>query len=193
MSESKLETVSLLVDNYKSDDQSLADTLDNADMSDCWDRYHLIGDVMRDDIPESLNLDLSSQVAAAIAEEPTVLAPSNVTSITSRIKAKVISFAKPVGQMAIAASAAGLMIVGVQQNVAENETIVPTQVVQTTPFGGVAQPVSLNFQKSQQVNPKQTIAERQRRFHALLRDHQQQIKLIPVVEADVKTDKKVEK
>ena len=48
--------------------------------------------------------------------------------------------------MAIAASAAaGLMIIGVQNNVAENELVVPSQVIQTMPFAGVADPVSYNL------------------------------------------------
>ena len=97
------------------------------------------------------------------------------------------------GQVAIAASAAVLMIVGVQQNVAGNSPLVtPSQVVQTMPLAGYANPVSFNLQSSQpeqnQQNKRQTqqamnekiAAERvaqQRRLHALLKDHNQQVKL----------------
>ena len=70
--------------------------------------------------------------------------------------------------MAIAASAAGLMVMGVQQNSADNNVILPeSQVVKTMPFGGVAEPVSLNFQQTSRTNEKQAFVEQQRRFQAL--------------------------
>ena len=87
---------------------------------------------MRDELPQALNLDMSDAIANAIAEEPTVLAPTKKPSITQALKAKVVEFAKPFGQVAIAASAAGFMVVGVQQNVANNDTQTPYQVVQTS-------------------------------------------------------------
>jgi len=93
-----------------------------------------------------------------------------------------VNLFKPVGQFAIAASAAGLMIVGVQQNVAQNDPqydrITPSQVVQTVPFGGVADPVSFNYQQPNRNAQRQAYLEQQRRFQALLSDHQRQIKLI---------------
>ena len=98
---------------------------------------------------------------------------------------------KPVGQLAIAASAAGLMIIGVQQNSADTDEIVtPNQIVQTTPLGGFANPVSFNYQQNTQSSEsKQQAAleqriEQQRRFQALLSDHQQQIKLSAVKKAE---------
>ena len=79
--------------------------------------------------------------------------------------------------MAIAASAAGLMILGVQQQSSPEEELVPSQVIQTAPFGGVANPVSFNTQSNSRQTQKQVYAEQHRRFQALLSDHQQQIKL----------------
>jgi sigma-E factor negative regulatory protein RseA len=186
MSESKFETISSVVDNYrvpdKKSEQTIDDMLKDEGLANTWQNYHLIGDVMRNEIPQTLQLDLSSQISAAIADEPTILAPS-----TSKVKpsvgfkAKVIQFIRPVGQLAIAASAAGLMIIGVQQNTADtNEIITPSQIVQTKPLGGFANPVSFNYQqntKSQQQAVLEQRIEQQRRFQALLSDHQQQIKL----------------
>ena len=195
MSESKFETISSLVDNYRAPDQrseqAIDDMLKNENLSNTWQSYHLIGDVIRDEIPQTLQLDLSAKIALAIADEPTVLAPSASSSkITSDLKAKVIQFVKPLGQLAIAASAAGLMIIGVQQNTADiNEIITPSQIVQTKPLGGFANPVSFNYQqnaKSQQQAALEQRIEQQRRFQALLSDHQQQIKLSAVKKADNK-------
>jgi len=189
MSESKFETISSLVDNYHVPDQksehAIDEILKDEHLTSTWQSYHLIGDVMRNEMPQTLQLDLSAQIASAIADEPTVLAPSaSNTKILSGMKAKVIQLMRPVGQLAIAASAAGLMIIGVQQNTADtNEVITPSQIVQTKPLGGFANPVSFNYQqntKSQQQAAFEQKIEQQRRFHALLSDHHQQIKLSAV-------------
>jgi sigma-E factor negative regulatory protein RseA len=186
MSESKFEAISSLVDNYRAteheSEQAINDLLKDEHLSTTWGNYHLIGDVIRDEIPPALQLDLSAQIADALQDEPTVLAPNSLENkAPNTFKAKVVQLIKPLGQLAIAASAAGLMIIGVQQNTADNnEIITPNQIVQTKPLAGFANPVSFNYQ--QPVKPqkeavlKQRI-EQQRRFQALLSDHQQQVKL----------------
>jgi sigma-E factor negative regulatory protein RseA len=149
---------------------------------------------MRGDTSDVINLDLSSTIASAIADEPTILAPRANNNVVDKLKAKVVQFAKPFGQMAIAASAAGLMVMGVQQNSADNDVLLPeTQVVKTMPFGGVAEPVSLNFQQTSRTSEKQAFIEQQRRFQALLSDHHQQVKLSSVdVNSTTEQDKAAE-
>ena len=181
MSENKFEAVSSIVDNDQQNDELFDEILNDSHLSATWQRYHLMGDVMRGETSDVINLDLSSEIAAAIAEEPTVLAPRSGINFAGKLKAKVVQFAKPFGQMAIAASAAGLMVMGVQQNTADSDTLLPVnQVVKTVPFGGIAEPVSLNFQQTSRSSEKQAFVEQQRRFQALLSDHQQQIKLSSV-------------
>ena len=112
--------------------------------------------------------------------------------INPMVKAKISGLIKPMGQVAIAASAAVLMIVGVQHNVADSSAVTPSQVVQTVPLSGYANPVSFNVQSSQgqqsqqskqqaqQAINEQLASERvaqQRRLQALLKDHNQQVKL----------------
>lgn len=192
MSENKFETISTLVDQFSTNDTELKAMLDlmaaDSQLSDTWGRYHLIGDLMRGEVSTELHLDLSDSVMAALAEEQ---APQ--LTLVQQTKAKVVYLFKPLGQLAIAASAAGLMILGVQQaNMSANldgsgATIMPNQVVQTTPLGGVIAPVSLNYQGKSQVNRQQAVSRKQaarndyaiqqRRIHALLSDHAQQIKL----------------
>lgn len=184
MSEKKFETASLLIDEQELSNEQLDQLINDEQLTDTWDRYHLIGDVMRNEVSDTITLDLSKDIAAAIDAEPTVLAPKTATPILHRAKAKVVQFAKPLGQMAIAASAAGLMIMGVQTNVADNEAITPAQqVVQTIPLGGIADPVSFNYSTQERTSQKQAYIEQQRRFQALLADHQQQIKLSSVTQA----------
>jgi len=228
MSEFKSESVSSLVDNYSpsTDDNISAHLFDNMlkdeDLSSTWQNYHLIGDVLRDEVPQSLQLDLSKTISAAIAQEATILSPNSsiysaskdldssvteevstnnkplindtnkVINASNRFKAKIATFVKPLGQVAIAASAAALMIVGVQFNVAENLSVTPSQVVQTVPLSGYANPVSFSVQsaqpeqsqhskqQTQQAMDEQRLVERvaqQRRLQALLKDHNQQVKL----------------
>jgi len=227
MSEIKSESISSLVDNYSpsADNSVSAHLVDNMlkdeHLSSTWQNYHLIGDVLRDEVPQSLQLDLSDTISAAIAQEATILSPNSAThtssknvenskasyvenkeivpstnrviDATNRFKAKVSSFVRPMGQVAIAASAAALMIVGVQNNVADNSSsITPSQVVQTMPLTGYANPVSFNVQPTQQENNQQRKQQlqqamnekvatdrlaQQRRLQALLKDHNQQVQL----------------
>ena len=215
MSEIKSESLSSLVDNYSPSTDSnisghLVDSiLKDDELAKTWQNYHLIGDVLRDEVPESLQLDLSETIAEAIAQEATILSPNSSThavepslSITeddktsstvnkivdarARFKAKIANFAKPIGQVAIAASAAVLMIVGVQTNVAD-QSITPNPIVQTVPLSGYANPVSFSLQsppveqnyqtkiQAQEAIAAERVAQ-QRRLQALLKDHNQQVK-----------------
>ena len=183
MTVSKFENVSSLVDNYQLEHDELEAVINDEQMSDAWSRYHLIGDVIRDDAPANIDLDLSLNIASAIAAEPTVLAPKRKT-VMQAVKSNVIKLSKPFGQIAIAASAATLMIMGVQQNAAQNEQIVPSQVVQTMPLFGTAEPVSLNVKSQSNEAKKQDIIEQQRRFQALFADHNQQLRLKEVAETN---------
>ena len=194
MSENKFENVSSVVDNYQQADELFDEILNDSHLSATWQRYHLMGDVMRGDTSDVINIDLSSSIASAIADEPTILAPRANNNVVEKLKAKVVQFAKPFRQMAIAASAAGLMVMGVQQNTAENDVLLPaTQVVKTMPFGGIAEPVSLNFQQTSRTSEKQAFIEQQRRFQALLSDHHQQVKLSSVdVTSTTQQDKAAE-
>lgn len=178
MSENKFETVSSCVDNFQHNESTFDEIIKDEHLSATWDRYHLIGDVLRNDTPDILQFDLSAEIASAIADEPTILAPKANNVFALKFKAKVVELAKPFGQLAIAASAAGLMVLGVQTNVAQNnDTILPSQIVQTIPMAGIAEPVSLNFQQPDRASQKKAYIEQQRRFYALLSDHHQQIKL----------------
>ncbi|GLX81418.1 sigma-E factor negative regulatory protein [Thalassotalea eurytherma] len=181
MSENKFETMSAIVDNELDNIDDIEAQLDailaDETLSDTWTQYHLTGDAIRNETSQEPLIDVSQSIAAAIAQEPTVLAPKATQSFSEKIKSNLVQFVKPVGQVAIAASAAGLMILGVQQNVSQNEPFSPSQVAQTQPISGITSPVSYNVSQPS-VSQKQAYVEQQRRFQALLADHQQQIKLL---------------
>lgn len=178
MSFTKFESVSSFVDSHDLSDEKIKQLSADQEMSETWQRYHLVGDIMRDEASADLQLDLSESIAQALAEEPTILAPQ---SWQHRAKAKVVALSKPLGQFAIAASAAFIMILGVQQaNHNDDLPQVQNPVVQTMPIGGIADPVSFNFKqntKPSQQAQQQAYIERQRKFNALLNDHKQQLKL----------------
>ncbi len=181
MSENKFETMSAIVDNELDNIDDIEAQLDailaDETLSDTWKQYHLTGDAIRNEASQEPLIDVSQSIAAAIAQEPTVLAPKATQLFSEKIKSNLVQFVKPVGQVAIAASAAGLMILGVQQNVSQNEPFSPSQVAQTQPISGITSPVSYNVSQPS-VSQKQAYVEQQRRFQALLADHQQQIKLL---------------
>ncbi len=235
MSENTFESISSLVDNSSVSadtvvtNKAIDDILKDDELSAKWKNYHLIGDVLRDEVATSLQLDLSSEIADAIAQEATILSPksSNISTVfddvltnnnftdgnttnvvqaknrffnlnvSARVKSNIVKLIKPLGQVAIAASAAGLMIVGVGQNATNGlEVITPSNIVQTMPLAGYANPVSFNYlsdnqssavykktpsgQQDDQLTKKQKLEQqivKQRRLQALINDHNQQLKL----------------
>ena len=82
-----------------------------------WQRYHLIGNIMRDDIHQSGN-DMSESIAAALELEPTVLSPNRFSNqvsdqISNQASDEKTSsdLWKPVGLFAMAASLAVVAVV----------------------------------------------------------------------------------
>jgi sigma-E factor negative regulatory protein RseA len=125
MSEEKRESISAMLDD-ELDSQSgsiVDDLLHSASLKDSWARYSLISDVLKKQMPESMDFNLADRISADVENEPTVLAPR---------KPATQNFLKPVAGFAIAASVAAMAILGIQQN---NETIEPnsSQIVSFTP------------------------------------------------------------
>ncbi len=143
MSEQRKEYVSALVDNELDTDTEsvLDDVLKTASLKNTLARYHLISDSLKQNIPESVDVNLAEKIAAKIDGEPTVLAPQ--ARSTNNV------FLKPVAGFAIAASVAAMAILGIQQNQegtmnqrqellsftpqANVNTITPQNVVNSTP------------------------------------------------------------
>ncbi|WP_371188391.1 sigma-E factor negative regulatory protein [Thalassotalea maritima] len=178
MSENKFESVSAVVDGQDTDSQTLEQLKHDDNYANTFGRYQLIGDVLRGDCSQYLAPNLAADIASAIAAEPTVLAPVQRPSVGQRLKAKVIQLARPAGQMAIAASAAGLMVLGVQHaNQTDEQPIAPVQVWQPQYSAGVADPVSYNYSTYSVDQQRQQAIQHHKKLQSLLNDHQAQIKL----------------
>jgi negative regulator of sigma E activity len=97
------EKISQLVDNELDPVQReklFSQIMDNKAEIEAWKCYHLIGNVMRDEI-SSAGRDLSILVAEKLNSEPTVLAPS---SITESRDSETTDIWKSAGLFAVAAS-----------------------------------------------------------------------------------------
>lgn len=78
--------------------QAMLRLKDTGEARETWAAYHLIGDVMRGDVLPAF--DVSQRVAAAIAQEPTVIAPQR-SSRTSRPLTYALSAAASVSAIAV--------------------------------------------------------------------------------------------
>jgi sigma-E factor negative regulatory protein RseA len=101
------ETLSTIVDGELGsvDSQTLATIASDENSRSTWARYHLIGDVMRDNLTGVASPIFSEQLRAAVEREPTVLAPQ-------RTKRQWLT---PVAGFAVAASVATLAVIGIKQ------------------------------------------------------------------------------
>lgn len=166
------EKLSSLIDNELDDKEALDMLLNDPQQQQLFSRYQMIGDALRDESSDNhLCLDVTDSVMAAIEKE---------TQTESKVQAanddNVISFAKRFGQYAIAASVAGVAVIGsvMLNNDAPLEQANPA-VLNTVPFGGAA-PVSLEAPSAQ---TEKELEEQQERLEALLKDHQLQLQRQP--------------
>lgn len=96
-----MEKISALMDgeaNGQEAHQAMLRLKDTVEARETWASYHLIGDVMRGDALSSF--DVSQRVAAAIADEPTVMAPQRPL-LTSRPLTYALSAAASVSAIAV--------------------------------------------------------------------------------------------
>ncbi|WP_102795686.1 sigma-E factor negative regulatory protein [Bowmanella denitrificans] len=177
MKQQKLENLSALVDGEESLQGFELDMQAEQELVEKWRNYHLIRDGLRKELPPQLDFDISSKVAAALDNEPTILAPQKKRIQDLPVIGHVIPLVRQGGQFAIAASVAVAMILGVQQL---NQTQ-PDQPFNSAPAlavpgmqqGGLS-PVSLEQTRPL---PQTDALEQKRRINAYLSDHERQMRL----------------
>jgi sigma-E factor negative regulatory protein RseA len=151
------ERISSLVDDEFDDtldaDSSLDYLVENKDAVHCWERYHLISDALKRNLPRFIDNQLASRVMAELENEPTVLAPSRTSS----------TIGKQVAGLAIAASVATVAVLGVQFMYKEDGLAPSPQVAQ---IGSSKVPVNKEFINrdiqtvTQTINPAGSSAQR---------------------------------
>jgi sigma-E factor negative regulatory protein RseA len=128
------EHISALMDD-EIDRHTLEQLINDAELQSTWTRYHLIGDCLRDTIPERVDLNIAHQVSINLESEPTVLAPVQKRGFNL----------KPVAGFAIAASVAMIAVLGIKQDnntagqgtapvIAQNTVVQPTATADTYTF-----------------------------------------------------------
>ena len=125
MSEYNNEELSALIDGeYEGNSDKVFDHLiHDQEMKDTWSRYHLIGDCLREQLPEKISNQVSTTVGNSLRNEPTVLAPQ---------KSKQFNL-KPLAGFAIAASVAMAAVFSVQNsNEVNSVSTSPTLAVNAT-------------------------------------------------------------
>ncbi|MCM2678817.1 sigma-E factor negative regulatory protein [Echinimonas agarilytica] len=178
----KLEQVSALADDQW-DDDAIEALLSDPELQSRWATHHQVSDAMRGENVTLADSSFADRVSAAIAEEPTVLAPKATSTSSVKVPGKVVRMFRQAGQYAIAATVAAVAIVGVQHSGDESpEQRLP--VLNTTPVAGVtAAPVSLNAaapqtsSASNQAEARERLIEQRRRINAYFQDHELQLRI----------------
>lgn len=173
----KFESLSALVDGEDITSNSSSSHVLDAVKNDVelqlkWKSYHLIRDGLRQELPANINFDIADRVAQALEAEPAILAPKK-TWRDLPLVGRVVPFAKQGGQMAIAASVAVAMIIGVQQ---VNESDVNQPFNAAPPIPGIQGGLSpVSFDQTRAISNSDGVEQR-RRINAYLTDHKQQLR-----------------
>lgn len=110
MNDERNERLSVMIDGElkeQGSDQVIAHAKSDKELYDTVARYYLIGDAMRNSLPDEISLGLADKVRQSIAKEPTVLAPG---------RQRTTSFKRFAAGFSIAASVAAIAFLSVQQN-----------------------------------------------------------------------------
>ncbi|MGF1726938.1 RseA family anti-sigma factor [Photobacterium nomapromontoriensis] len=200
------EKISALLDGEELDQSTVNALTVDIDSQQTWQHFNLMGDVMRGEAPQAKDWDIAARVALALEDEPayTGFTEQQLESVIplSTARDAYIAEAQPTpqqakrtmpswltqfGQVAVAACVSLAVIVGVQQyNGSEGSMISPAgdgqlPVLETIPFTGVAEPVSLtsdSLRTNRHAGPtEEQVMEQRRRINAMLQDYELQLRL----------------
>ncbi len=188
------EKLSALMDGELIDKALIQELGQDQESRKAWQNYHLIGDVMRGEAPAKPEWNIAESVALALEDEPVHRAvdshSANVTSITDapkesqpepqKAKRQLPSWLTQFGQVAVAACVSLVVILGVQQYGGGDSSVPQAEqlpVLQTVPFAGSAEPVSLTRESVERSVSEANMQEQRKRVHAMLRDYELQLRI----------------
>ena len=200
------EKISSLLDGEELDQGIINALAVDEDSQQTWQNFNLIGDVMRGEAPQNKEWDIAAKVALALEDEPAHTGqiqaePASVVSIATarearveesqptpqQAKRKMPAWLTQFGQVAVAASVSLAVIVGVQQYNGGEESLTTSTgeaqlpVLETIPFAGTAEPVSLtrdSVRSNRHAGPsEEQVMEQRRRINAMLQDYELQLRL----------------
>ena len=123
MAEHDVELLSALKDgelNEQDATELLGNISNDAELRQRWQRYHLIGDALRNNLPPTFSHDLASRISTALQNEPTILSPTSLQTRAKKAREKTF-----IGY-GVAASVAivGFLTVGlIQQRLGVDENV----------------------------------------------------------------------
>ncbi|MGI9878034.1 RseA family anti-sigma factor [Vibrio chagasii] len=201
------EKLSALMDGETIDKALIVDLESDQESMNTWQSYHLIGDVMRGDAPKTKNWNIADSVAAALEDEPAHSAMPNLHQVNveptvapieeqpkpQQAKRQLPAWLQQFGQVAVAACVSLAVVLGVQQY-GGSDPAAPEQlpVLQTIPFAGSAEPVSLTRESVERPASEANLQEQRKRVHAMLEDYELQLRLnsdaSPMEDAHLESD-----
>jgi len=147
---------------------------------------------MRGDAPETPEWNIANSVAAALDNEPAHSAMPNLHQVhgeptvapieeqpkPQQAKRQLPAWLQQFGQVAVAACVSLAVVLGVQQY-GGSDPAAPEQlpVLQTIPFAGSAEPVSLTRDSVEKPASEANLQEQRKRVHAMLEDYELQLRL----------------
>ncbi|MCI0508366.1 MAG: sigma-E factor negative regulatory protein [Gammaproteobacteria bacterium] len=144
----KDEQISAFLDNelsHENCEQLISTLCKDEGLKSCLERYQLISDSMRNQLPSGIKRDFVRHVMSVVEAEPTILAPA--ASLSNKSNYQSILTRKAAG-FAIAASVAAIAVIGVQSKYSEEPEQVATAMPDKSEFVRMAEenPVAANVQ-----------------------------------------------
>ncbi|OCG40415.1 RseA family anti-sigma factor [Gilliamella sp. Bif1-4] len=177
------EQLSLLMDGEFTNDHIVDEVLNDESLQSYWHRYHIIRDTIRGELHRSsLNLDISNQIAQAIATEDLynqLTDQPNIDTTTppkaeSLIWVHIKDFIGKVSQVGLAACVTLGIIAGVQYNQGKTDSTSVSPTLNTVPVGVSVAPVGGIHQQ----NDQQLLEKRQYdKIRLLIQDYELQKRL----------------
>ncbi|HDY8141001.1 TPA: sigma-E factor negative regulatory protein [Vibrio vulnificus] len=185
------EKLSALMDGEIVDKALIKEIAQDDDVLASWRNYHLIGDVMRGEAPQQPEWNIAESVALALENEPAhslhqqkvielTQMPPESQPLPQQARRQLPAWLSQFGQVAVAACVSLAVILGVQQYGGSDPTAPQADqlpVLQTIPFAGSAEPVSLTRESVEKSMSESSIQEQRKRVHAMLRDYELQLRL----------------
>ncbi|HEY5604378.1 MAG TPA: sigma-E factor negative regulatory protein [Gammaproteobacteria bacterium] len=148
----KGEQVSAFIDNEltRENCEQLISTLNKDEaLKSCFERYQMISDSIRNQLPPDIKWDFARRIMSAIESEPAVFAPTFAPTARSSSKSSSqAALTRKVAGFAIAASVATIAVVAVQTKYSEAPEQVATTMPDNSEFVRMAKenPVAANMQ-----------------------------------------------
>ncbi|MGR2892860.1 sigma-E factor negative regulatory protein [Vibrio vulnificus] len=185
------EKLSALMDGEVVDKALIKEIAQDDDVLASWRNYHLIGDVMRGEAPQQPEWNIAESVALALENEPAhslhqqkvielTQMPPESQPLPQQARRQLPAWLSQFGQVAVAACVSLAVILGVQQYGGSDPAAPQADqlpVLQTIPFAGSAEPVSLTRESVEKSMSESSIQEQRKRVHAMLRDYELQLRL----------------